>query len=90
MTAYTVQYELPVDNPRISVSQRKSKKSITFYVPVNHPDAQNMGFKQLSEAVALSGLTTLSTGLNTNNDLSYKESISRAAKKTLDTNSAGR
>lgn len=56
MTRYEVQYELPVNNPLMSVAKRKHKRGTTFYVPVNHPHAHTMGYQELIEAAEASGL----------------------------------
>jgi len=64
MTTYQVQFELPVDNPTMKVSKRVNKFGVTFFVPINHPDAHNMGFQDLIAAAELSGLLRLSTPLN--------------------------
>lgn len=66
MTSYEVQFELPVDNPMNNVSMRKGKGRITFFVPINHPNAHNMGFQELLAAQERSGLLRLSTPLNKN------------------------
>ena len=59
MTTYSVQFELPVDNPERNVSIRRGKGSVTFFVPINHPDAHNMGFQDLIAAAELSGLVRI-------------------------------
>lgn len=64
MTSYEVQYELPVDNPVSSVGKCVMKGRIVFLVPINHPDAHNMGFQDLIAAAELSGRLVLSTILN--------------------------
>jgi len=66
MTSYIVQYELPVDNPSMGVSKSVNKRVITFYVPINHPNAHNLGYRDLVAATELSGLCKLSTPLNKN------------------------
>jgi hypothetical protein len=66
MTTYTVQFILPVDKPENNVSMTRSKKHITFDVPINYPDAHNLGFRDLLAAAELSGLFTVSTPLNKN------------------------
>jgi len=73
MTTYNVQFELPVDNPVNNVAMRRGKRSITFYVPINHPRAHNMGYQDLLAAAELSGLLRLSTPLNKNNTLDRKK-----------------
>jgi hypothetical protein len=78
MTTYTVQYALPVDNPVSNVSMSKRNKTITFQVPINHPDAHKMGFMDLMAAAELSGLFTVSTPLN-NNRLTPSEKSSKKA-----------
>lgn len=64
MTQFIVQFVLPVDNPVSNVSMRKGKGFVEFLVPLNHPDAHNMGFQDLIAAAELSGLIHLSPGLN--------------------------
>ena len=66
MTSYSVQFLLPVDNPVNNVMKRVGKGHITFSVPINHPDAHNMGFQDLIAAAELSGLIDLSTPHNRN------------------------
>lgn len=61
MTAYTVQYSLPVDNPVNNVSKYVGKGFIRFTVPINHPDAHTMGFADLLAAADLSGILDLYT-----------------------------
>lgn len=63
MTRYLVQYTLPVDNPVSNVSMRRGKDYVEFLVPLNHPDAHNMGFQDLLSAQQLSGLFHLSPTL---------------------------
>jgi hypothetical protein len=63
MTRYTVQFNLPVDNPVNNVSMRKGKGFIEFQVPINHPDAHKMGFQDLLAAAELSGLFHISPTL---------------------------
>lgn len=64
MTRYEVQFELPMDNPVNNVSKRVTKQGTTFFVPINHPDAHNMGYQDLIAAQELSGLLKLPTPLN--------------------------
>ena len=66
MTTYTVQFELPVNNPEKNVRMKRGKGHLVFYVPLNHPDAHNMGFQDLIAAQELSGLLVLSTPLKNN------------------------
>lgn len=66
MTSYQVQFILPVDNPVNNVRMSKRGKSITFEVPINYPDAHNLGFSDLMAAAELSGLFTVSPPLNKN------------------------
>lgn len=54
----------------------RRKSSITFEVPINHPDAHNMGFQDLVAAAELSGLFTVSPGLN-NKRLTKEKGISK-------------
>lgn len=64
MTMFQVQFVLPVDNPEKNVRVTKRKQLFTFEVPVNHPDAHQMGFMDLLAAAELSGLLGLPTHLN--------------------------
>lgn len=81
MTTYTVQFTLPVDNPMNNVLIERRKGHMTFLLPLNYPDAHNMGFKDLLAAAELSGLFTVSTPLN-NKVLNYKETISKVKAKS--------
>jgi len=91
MISYSVQYELPVDKPSASVSKKVDGRVVTFYVPVNHPSAHNMGYAQLCAAVQFSKLSALSTPLNKNRD-SHEERVvlEKMAKKQLDGLTPGR
>lgn len=80
MTTYEVQFVLPVDNPEKNVRITRVKGSCSFEVPINHPDAHNMGFQDLLAAAELSGLLGLPTHLNTDTD-SYGKMISKAKGK---------
>lgn len=85
MTQYTVQFVLPVDNPVSNVSKSVKGKVITFYVPINHPDAHSMGFMDLCAAQELSGLLELSPPLNKNRvvprkDLNSKQGVGKTEK----------
>lgn len=64
MTAYTVQYVLPVDNPVNNVRLTRKKQVMIFEVPINYPDAHEMTLRQLIEASERSGLLGLSTHVN--------------------------
>lgn len=64
MTRYEVQFELPVNNPVSNVGKKMGKNGMIFFVPINHPDAHNMGFEDLIAAAELSGRIVLSTGHN--------------------------
>lgn len=64
MTTYSVQYTLPVDIPCTAVRMKVSKGTKMFLVPINHPDAHNMGYQDLIAAVELGKIPTLSTTLN--------------------------
>lgn len=81
MTSYSVQYSLPVDNPVNKVSVCKGKSNWEFLVPINHPDAHNMGFMDLCAAQELSGLFHLCTGLK--NRSSLKKSDTSKATEAL-------
>lgn len=74
MTSYQVQFCLPVDNPENKVRMTKRKGSIVFEVPINFPDAHNMGFQDLLAAAELSGLLGLSSTLNKTDIAVQKES----------------
>lgn len=64
MTKYEVQFELPVDNPAMNVGIRRGKGVTTFFVPINHKDAHNMGYQDLIAAAQLSGRVVLFTDHN--------------------------
>ena len=64
MTAYTVQFILPVDNPANNVRKTMRKGHIWFEVPLNLPNAHNVTLAQLLEFAERSGLLGLSTHLN--------------------------
>jgi len=81
MTAYDVQFVLPVDNPEKNVRITRKGKVAHFEVPINHPDAHNMGFMDLLAAAELSGLLGLPTHLNSNKSLTDSPSISIKANK---------
>lgn len=74
MTTYSVQYSLPVDNPTMNVSITRKKHCVMFLVPINHPDAHNMGYQDLIAATELSGIVNISTPLNKNTLASRKNS----------------
>lgn len=80
MTTYIVQYVLPVDNPEKNVLITRCDKAVHFEVPLNHPDAHNMGFQDLLAAAELSGLLGLPTTLN-KTVLNYERMISKAKGK---------
>lgn len=64
MKTYEVQFELPVDDPVNNVRVKRGKKRWVFYLPVNHPNAHNIGLQDLIEAVKRRDLLGLSTDLN--------------------------
>lgn len=64
MTKYEVQFTLPVDNPVNKVSRGTGKRSHIFFVPINHPNAHNIGYQELLAAQELSGLFELSSTLS--------------------------
>lgn len=64
MTEYTVQFELPVNDPVNNVRMERRKRVIHFTVPINHPDAHNLGLADLMAAVERRELLTQSTALN--------------------------
>jgi len=66
MTSYSVQYTLPCENAVNNVSRTSGRGHVKFFVPINHPDAHNMGFQDLIAATELSGLIEISTGHNRN------------------------
>lgn len=76
MTSYEVQYVLPVDNPEKKVSITRRKGHMIFEVPINYPDAHNLTLMDLIAAAELSGLFTVSTGLN-NKRLTTKKDSSK-------------
>jgi hypothetical protein len=77
MTTYIVQFTLPVDNPGSNVVITRANKVVQFDVPINHPDAHNMGFMDLIAAAELSHLSGLPTELN-KTVLDYERMISKA------------
>ncbi len=64
MTAFQVQFILPVDNPVNKVSMRRVKQVLYFEVPINYPDAHKMSLEDLIAAAELSGLIPVHTPLN--------------------------
>jgi len=64
MTKYTVQFQMPCEDPVNNVSMTRGKKVMHFFVPLNHPLAHNLGLVQLLEALERQALSTLSTPLN--------------------------
>lgn len=64
MTEYSVQFELPCEDPVNSVRMERRKRVIHFFVPINHPTAHNFGLADLLAAVERRELLTVSTGLN--------------------------
>ena len=84
MTAYTVQFVLPVDNPTNNVSVTKGKGILKFFVPLNYPDAHNVTLAELLMAAEHSGLLALSTPTNTNRvDSDANLSLRKAVKKSV-------
>lgn len=65
MTCYEVTFILPVDNPVNNVRLRRVEKKLFFEVPINHPNAHNMGLAELIAGAQLSELLDLSPGPNT-------------------------
>lgn len=55
LTTYCVQYVLPVDNPVMNVRASVNNYGWTFFMPLNHPDAHNIGFQDLMAAWELGG-----------------------------------
>lgn len=64
MTRYDVQFELPVNDPVNNVRMKRSRGVIHFFVPLNHPNAHNLGLADLMLAVERIDLLTISTDLN--------------------------
>lgn len=64
VTKYDVQFELPVEDPVNNVRMKRSRGVIHFFVPLNHPDAHNLGLADLMAAVERRELLTISTDLN--------------------------
>lgn len=62
---YKIQLEFPCENPEKNVRVRRGKKTVVFYVPVNHPRIHKMGIQELSEAARFIDNLDLSTHLNT-------------------------
>ncbi len=83
MTKYQVQFSLPVDNPEKNVRITRGRKMFTFEVPINHPEAHNMGFMDLLFAVELSGLLGLSTDVNIKSLLPKEIESVRVGNKVL-------
>ena len=50
MSAYKVQFTLPVDNPEDNVRKIVKKGHYLFEIPINHPRAHNLGLQELYEA----------------------------------------
>jgi len=61
---YEVQYILPVDNPVNNLSMKRRKGWTTFFVPINTPDAHNLGYAELIHMCASAELSTVSPDLN--------------------------
>jgi len=82
MTKYTVQFEMPCEDPVNNVSMTRGKKVMHFFVPLNHPLAHNLGLVQLLEALERRALSTLSTPLNnTGSSDRYLVVLKRAREK---------
>lgn len=64
MTRFEVQYVLPVNDPVNNIGVFQRKKFLTFLVPINHPNAHNIGLQDLLAAVERQELLGLSTPLN--------------------------
>jgi hypothetical protein len=77
MTKFTVQFELPVDNPMNNVRIKRSKMGVTFFVPINYPDIHSLTYSDLIAAVELSGLLHISTPLNNTKEVLTKSTIKR-------------
>ena len=84
MTTYAVQFQLPVDKPENNVRLTKEKHTWIFDVPINHPDAHNMGYEDLIAAAELSGRLVLLTTLN-----NKKKGVQNTSSKVLDTRIPG-
>lgn len=61
---FSVQFIFPVNNPEYNVGMERRRRVFKFFVPINHPNAHNMGFQELLEAGQLHDLSTESTDLN--------------------------
>lgn len=75
MTRYTVQIEMPCEDPVNNVRIIRKRKVLHFFVPLNHPDVHNMGLCELLEAVERREKLDLFTGLNNRIGYSGKESV---------------
>jgi hypothetical protein len=75
MTRYNVQFEMPVNDPVNNVRMRKARGVIHFFVPLNHPDAHNLGLCELLLAVERSEKFTVLTGLNNTAGYSGRETL---------------
>lgn len=85
MTRYTVQIELPSEDPVNNVRIIRKRKVLHFFVPLNHPDVHNMGLSELLEAVERREKLDLFTGLNNRIGYSGKESVvSRSYAETIE------
>lgn len=72
---FSVQYIWPVNNPEYNVGMERGHRVFKFYVPINHPEAHNMGFQELLEAAQLSDSFTVSTPLNNTVGTSSEETV---------------
>jgi hypothetical protein len=84
MTRYDVQFEMPVNDPVNNVRMRKARGVIHFFVPLNHPDAHNLGLCELIAAVERREKFTVLTGLNNTAGYSGKETlVYRSAQESI-------
>lgn len=63
-TAFQIQFTLPVNKPEENVWKRRKGKVVHFEVPINLPDIENVGYRQLIEMAEYSAGLALSTALN--------------------------
>lgn len=75
MTKYDVQFELPCEDPVNKVRMERRRGVIHFFVPLNHPDAHNLGLSDLIEAVERAEKFALFTGLNNTVGVPPKETV---------------
>lgn len=64
LKGFSVQFELPCEDPVNNVTVTRQKGYWHFCLPINHPSAHNIGFQDLIAAVERAELLKLSTTLN--------------------------